>query len=121
VRSTRAQYTPAKPDGERVDPFTGFHRFDQGVVFMTLPAEKSPSVEAVSQAIIDLVRAEVGPVDLTADSTLESRGMDSLKIMSLVFKIEARYDIQLEEGDADEIQTVADLARLVVRRIQERS
>ena len=80
----------------------------------------SATFEAVTQEIIDLVRTEVGAVDLTADSTLQSRGLDSLKVMSLVFKIEERYDILLDEADADDLRTVADLANLVVLRIQER-
>jgi acyl carrier protein len=41
--------------------------------------------------------------------------------MSVVFKIEAHYDIELQEEDADELRTVGDLANLVVGRIQERS
>ena len=85
---------------------------------MTVPAEDSPTVEEVTQAIIDLMQAELGPVDLTGDSILEAHGLDSLKVMALVFKIEDRYDISLEEGDAEDIQTVADLARLVVDRAE---
>jgi acyl carrier protein len=75
------------------------------------------TLEAVTQEIIDLVLAEVGAVDLTADSTLQSAGLDSLKVMSLIFKIEARYDLFLDEEDADDLRTVGDLAALVVRRI----
>jgi acyl carrier protein len=78
------------------------------------------TLEAVTQEIIDLVVAEVGPVDLTADATLQSWGLDSLKVMSLVFKIEERYGIVLDEEDADDLRTVGDLATLVLRRIQER-
>ena len=78
------------------------------------------TLEAVTQEIIDLVVAEVGPVDLTDDATLQSRGLDSLKVMSLVFKIEERYGILLDEEDADDLRTVRDLATLVLRRIQER-
>lgn len=87
---------------------------------MTLPTENSASFEAVTREIIDLIQAEVGVVDLTAESTLQSEGLDSLKVMSLVFKLETRYDIVLIEEDADDVRTVGDLARLVVRRIQER-
>jgi acyl carrier protein len=75
---------------------------------------------AVTQEIIDLVVAEVGTVDVTADSTLQSVGLDSLKVVSLVFKIEERYDFLLDEEDADDLRTVGDLAALVVRRIEER-
>jgi acyl carrier protein len=88
---------------------------------MTLPPGKSATIEAVTQDIIELVRAEAGPVDLTADSTLLGGGLDSLKVLSLIFKIEKRYDIVLDEEDGDDLNSVGDLAELVVRRIQERS
>jgi acyl carrier protein len=77
------------------------------------------TLEAVTQEIIDLVVAEVVTVDVTADATLQSWGLDSLKVMSLVFKIEERYGIVLDEEDADDLRTVGDLAALVLRRIQE--
>ena len=78
------------------------------------------TLEAVTQEILDAVRAEVEAVDLTADSTLQSGGLDSLKVMSLIFKIEERYDILLDEEDGDDLRTVGDLAALVVRRTEER-
>ena len=59
--------------------------------------------------------------DLTADSSLQSQGLDSLKVMSLVFKIEDHYDIVLDDEDADDLRTVGDLAALVVRRIEQQS
>ena len=39
--------------------------------------------------------------------------------MALVFKIEERYGIVLDEEDADDLRTVGDLAALALRRIQE--
>jgi acyl carrier protein len=93
---------------------------------VTTPTGKSAAVEAVTQELIDLIGAEVGVVDLTADSTVKVPGMDSLKFMSVVVKIEARYDILLEDGDGDgdgdgdDPRTIGDLAALVVRRIEER-
>ena len=77
------------------------------------------ALEAVTQQIIDLVGKEAEALDLTADSSLQSQGLDSLKVMSLVFKIEEHYDIVLDEEDADDLRTVADLAALVVRHIEE--
>jgi acyl carrier protein len=79
------------------------------------------TLEAVTQEVMDLVQAEVGAIDVTADSTLQSRGLDSVTIMSLIFTIEARYDILLDEEDADDLRTVGDLADLVVRRIEDQS
>ncbi len=88
---------------------------------MTLPKEKSAVVEATTQEIIDLIKAEAGGADnLTADSTLDDTGLDSLKLMSLVFKIEEHYDITFLE-DGDDTETVGDLASLVVRQLQERA
>jgi acyl carrier protein len=86
-----------------------------------MPTRNAATIEAVTDAIIELVCAEVGSVDITADSTLQSRGLDSLKVMSLIFKIEARYDIFLEDEDADDLLTVGDLAALVLRRVREQS
>ena len=79
------------------------------------------TLEAVTQQIIDLIRQDVVAPDLTADSSLQSQGLDSLKVMSLVFKIEDHYDIVLDDEDADDLRTVGDLAALVVRRIEQQS
>jgi acyl carrier protein len=86
-----------------------------------MPTGKVATIDAVTQQIIGLVEAEVGAVDLTTDSSLLDQGLDSVKVMSLVFKIEAHYDILLEEEDADDLRTVGALAVLVVHRIEEQS
>jgi acyl carrier protein len=87
---------------------------------MTSPKEESPAVAAMTQEIIDLIRTEAGGAgDLTADSTLRGTGLDSLKLMSLVFKIEDRYGITFLDEDGDDIETVGDLANLVIREVQE--
>jgi acyl carrier protein len=77
------------------------------------------TVEAVTQQIIDFVGKDLGAVDLTADSSLQSQALDSLEVMVLVFKIEEHYEISLDEEDADDLRTVGDLAALVVRRIEQ--
>jgi acyl carrier protein len=75
----------------------------------------------VTHEIIDLVKIESTEVNVTADSILQDVGLDSLKFMSVVFKIEARFDIELQEEDADDLRTVGDLASLVAERIAEQS
>ena len=72
--------------------------------------------EAVTKQIIVLFGKDSEGVDLTPDSSLQSQGLDSLKVMSLIFKIEEHYDVILDEEDADDLRTVGDLAKLVVRR-----
>jgi acyl carrier protein len=90
---------------------------------MSMPTEHFPTAarEAVAQHILDLIARDDEMPTLTADSSLQSQGLDSLKVMSLVFKLEDHYDIVLDEGDADDLRTVDDLAALVVRRIEEQS
>lgn len=84
---------------------------------MTRPA----TLEAVIDDIIALIAAETdSAAALTADSGLQDAGMDSARVLSLVFRIEARYDIELDAEDGDDLRTVGDLSRLVLRRIQER-
>jgi acyl carrier protein len=88
-----------------------------------MPTDKSFTVtrEAVSQHIVDLIGKDDEIADLTADLSLQSQGLDSLKVMSLVFNLEEHYDILLDEEDADDLRTVDDLAALIVRRIEEQS
>jgi acyl carrier protein len=83
--------------------------------------QESEILTHVTQEIIDLVKTEATEVDLTAESILQDVGLDSLKFMSVVFKIEDHYDIELQEEDADDLRSVADLATLVVDRIKEQS
>ncbi len=88
---------------------------------MTPPSGQPPTLAAVTEEIVSLIKAESDAVNLGADSALQDAGMDSAKVLSLVFRIEARYDIELDADDGDDLRTVGDLAQLVVRRIQERS
>lgn len=75
--------------------------------------------ETVTTHIIDLIEKDLGSLDVTAESSLQDQGLDSLKVMSLVFKIEDHYDIVLDEADADDLRTVGDLTAVVVRRIEQ--
>lgn len=84
-------------------------------------SQESETLTHVTQEIIDLVKTEATEVELTGDSVLQDVGLDSLKFMSIVFKIEAHYDIELQEEDADDLRTVSDLADLVFDRIEEQS
>jgi acyl carrier protein len=80
------------------------------------------TLAAVIDDIIGLIDTETeSATALTADSGLQDAGMDSARVLSLVFRIEARYDIDLDADDGDDLRTVGDLARLVLRRIEEHS
>lgn len=86
---------------------------------MTSTTEQNEKLNAVTQEIIEMIKAESPGVNLTVDSGLQDGGMDSLKVMSLVLRIESRYGIELDADDGDELKTLADLARLVLRRIEQ--
>ncbi|KDE98475.1 phosphopantetheine-binding protein [Mycolicibacterium aromaticivorans JS19b1 = JCM 16368] len=89
---------------------------------MTAADGQPTSMNTVVDDIIGMIQAETEcATALTADSGLQDAGMDSARVLSLVFRIEARYDIELDAEDSDDLRTVGDLARLVQRRIQERS
>ncbi|MEZ0357941.1 acyl carrier protein [Mycobacterium sp. SA01] len=88
---------------------------------MTAADGQPASINTVVDDIIALIQAETdSAATLTADSGLQDAGMDSARVLSLVFRLEARYDIELDAEDGDDLRTVGDLARLVLRRIQER-
>ena len=79
--------------------------------------DQSDRVEMVNREIIEMLRSEVPAANLTAESALQEGGMDSLRVMSLVLRIEARYDIELDADDGGDLRTVRDLAQLVLRRV----
>ncbi len=87
---------------------------------MTSTTEQNDRLSAVTQEIIEMIKADSPGVNLTVDSGLQDGGMDSLKVMSLVLRIESRYGIELDAEDGDELKTLADLARLVLRRVEEK-
>ena len=88
---------------------------------MPFVEQESATLGEVTHEIIDLVTSEAKEADVTADSILQDVGLDSLRFMSVVFKIEAHYDIELQEEDADDLRSVGDLATLVLARIVEQS
>jgi acyl carrier protein len=81
------------------------------------------TAQDVSRRIIEFIEQDVNTdseaLRLTSDTPLQSQGLDSVKVMSLVFKIEDHYDVLLDEEDADDLRTVGDLAALVLRRIEQ--
>jgi acyl carrier protein len=89
---------------------------------MTAADGPPTTITEVTQDIIGFIESETdgAAANLTADSGLQDAGMDSARVLSLVFRIEARYDIDLDAEDGDDLRTVGELAQLVLRRIQER-
>lgn len=92
---------------------------DEDVV-TTFADAQGATLPAVTGEIIEMIAAEMPLNNLTAESSLLEGGLDSLRVMSLVLRIESRWHIELDADDADDLRTVGDLARLVLRRIEAR-
>ncbi len=90
---------------------------------MDMPTNETvtPARETVAEHIVYLIGKDDDITGLTPESALQSHGLDSLKIMSLVFALEDHYGVLLDEEDADDLRTVNDLADLIVRRVAGRS
>ena len=70
------------------------------------------------QTILDIV-AEEALIDrdkLTPDATLEQLGIASLDIISIVFSLEERFGVVLEQTDFAGVTTVGGLVELIVSK-----
>jgi acyl carrier protein len=88
---------------------------------MTSTTDRDDKLDAVIRELIEMIKAESPGVDLDVDSSLNEGGLDSMKVMSLVLRIESRYGIELDADDGGELRTLRDLADLVLRRLEEKS
>jgi acyl carrier protein len=66
-------------------------------------------------SILDIVAEEalVDRARLEPEATLESLGIASLDIISIVFALEDRFGIVLEQSDFEPVKTVDDLGVLI--------
>ncbi len=56
--------------------------------------------------------------DVTGESVISELGIDSLSMMQIVGEMELRLDIMIPDEDLVELVTVADLVKVVARRMQ---
>jgi acyl carrier protein len=71
---------------------------------------------SVSQdSILDVIAEEslVERSSLTADATLESLGIQSLDIISIVFALEDKFGIVLEQSEFEGVTTVQQLVDII--------
>ncbi len=50
---------------------------------------------------------------ISADTTFEELGADSLDLVDMISDIEREYEVEIAEGDFDKIKTVGDLVSLL--------
>lgn len=62
------------------------------------------------EAIVDRDR-------LTRDAKLEDLGISSIDVISLLFELEERTGVRIEEGDMPQMQTLGDMADHLLSKI----
>lgn len=77
---------------------------------MTTPTNDELLDLIAEEALID--RATLGPQE-----TLESLGIDSVDIVSVLFALEEKYGVQIETDDLSREQTLGQLMALVQSRV----
>lgn len=80
---------------------------------MANEAEVLDTIRAIARTELELEQ----PVD-PGDDLLADLGLDSLGLTVLAVGLENRFRVKLSQEDAVDVRTVADLARLVVRRTE---
>ena len=93
------------------------------VVDFTLAA-RSTGVEKFSSktmSISDAVKHEITQIcatpieDIRDDASLAEYGLDSMRSMELIVALEARFKIQIHDGDIGVVPTVGDMVRAIER------
>lgn len=77
--------------------------------------------------ILDQIRGDIGgctapDVDvaaITAETTLESLGIDSLDRIELVMRIEERFEIEISHAEARECVSVGGIVKLIETKLAE--
>lgn len=69
-------------------------------------------------SILDIIAEEalVDRAKLTPEATLESLGIASLDIISIVFALEERFGLVLEQSDLEGVQSLGQLVDLILDR-----
>jgi acyl carrier protein len=69
------------------------------------------SDELMGRVCATVAKTQHIPVErVTADSTFEELGMDSMDAVNLLFELENEFDISIPDGDARAIRTVRQMA-----------
>lgn len=82
--------------------------------------ESQPLSEAeITEQVIAIVRTKT-PHPVTADSTLDSVGLDSLAMAEIIFEIEAQFKIRADERLLD-LRSFREVIKYVVQATSKRS
>jgi len=77
---------------------------------------KNPDTSAMEQAVFqclgNAIENSYGHPELTRSSRLSGLGLDSLKLVEIVYELETRFSVATDEDMLAELVTVADLIRV---------
>jgi acyl carrier protein len=78
----------------------------------------------ITSTVTEIARAALGRpgAELAPDTDLRAvEGMDSVKVLRMIARIEQTYDIELEDEDVFGVATIAGAAALVERSLREKA
>ena len=69
-------------------------------------------------SVLDIIAEEalIDPAKLVPEATLESLGIASLDIISIVFALEEKFGLALEQSDLEGVQSLGQLVDLILDR-----
>lgn len=64
-------------------------------------------------------KLSINASDITADTTLEDLGADSLDVVEVIMALEDEFDIEISDEVAENISTVGDLVDYIKAHVEE--
>jgi len=78
-------------------------------------------MKATQDELLDLIAKEaiIDREKLTREATLEDLGISSLDVISMLFELEEKYGVVIEEGDMPQMTTLGEMVDFLLSRINE--
>ena len=75
-------------------------------------------IENIQETVIELLKEymtdEVDPNSITLESSVrDDLGLDSLAVVEMVLDVEMKFDVEVDDDDAQSLQTVGDIVKYV--------
>lgn len=67
------------------------------------------------EKVCDLIseRFEISDLKLTAETTIDELGADSIDLVDLVQELESEFDVEVPDDDFENIKTIGDIVELI--------
>ena len=82
----------------------------------------APTMDQITERVTEIAAEAVGvpAAGLTLDGDLRDvTGIDSVKVLRMIAKIEHQYDIELEDDAVFGVRSIADVAKVVAEALRE--